>query len=438
MAKYQHLTTNERQTIAVRLDDRKSFRSIADEIGKDPSTVSKEVRNHICVSQTGCSGHAYNNCKHRRGCKQKHVCTECINFRLMNRCWACRNCNISCEKYEPDHCPLLDKPPYVCNGCPDKHHSCTLEKKLYNAKSAQEAYEATLSQSRTGIALGEEDVHRLDGLFSPLILKGQSIHHICVNHRDEAMISESTAYRLVDYGLFTARNIDLPRKVRFAPRKKKRTFKVDRSCRIGRTHEDFAVFMTENPNLPITQMDSVEGRKGGKVLLTIHFVKAECMLAFIRNANDSRSVIDVFEKLYTKLGPDIFVKLMPLLLGDNGSEFSNPAAIEFDQQGNRRSHVFYCDPSAPYQKGSAERNHEFIRMFIPKGKSMDPYEQAHIQLMMDHINSYGRPELGDKCPYEMMEFLYGSKILTQLGCTRIAPDDVTLNPSIFKEVALHD
>ena len=209
---------------------------------------------------------------------------------------------------------------------------------------------------------------------------------------------------------------------------------MDRSCRIGRTYEDFLSFVKAHPDLPVTEMDSVEGKKGGKVLLTIHFVKAECMLAFLRDANDSQSVIDVFDKLYSELGPDVFTRLMPVLLGDNGSEFSNPSRIEMDQQGNQRTHVFYCDPSAPYQKGSAERNHEFIRAFIPKGKSMDGYTQVQIRRMMDHINSYGRPELGDKCPYEMMEFLYGDKILGLLGCTRIAPNDVTLNDSVFKEV----
>ena len=180
-------------------------------------------------------------------------------------------------------------------------------------------------------------------------------------------------------------------------------------------------------------MDSVIGNAGGRVLLTIHFVKAECMLAFLRDANDSQSVIDIFEKLYLDLSPDIFTNLMPVLLGDNGSEFSNPNALEFDRQGNRRTHVFYCDASAPYQKGSAERNHEFIRMFIPKGASFDNYTQQDISLMMNHINSYSRAGLGNKSPYEMMEFLYGNKILDLLGCRPIAPDDVTLDKSIFRK-----
>ena len=434
MVKNKHLSLEDRCIIAAMLKNRDSFRTIGNAIGKDPTTVSKEVRNHLIFSKTGCMGHAYNNCAHRRNCKESWVCKECKHKRLASRCWACSQCNSFCNNYKPDLCTKLQKPPYVCNGCPERSHSCTLEKRFYVAREAQNEYKSVLSECRIGISLSEEEVKHLDSVMSPLIQQGQSIHHICANNKDTVMISESSAYRLVDSGLITARNLDLPRKVRFSRRKKKSVFKVDRSCRIGRSYEDFLAFKATNPELPITEIDTVEGKKGGKVLLTIHFVKAECMLAFLRNANDSQSVLDIFDELYLDLGQDVFIKLMPILLGDNGSEFSNPVRIETDHQGCLRTHVFYCDPSAPYQKGSAERNHEFIRCFIPKGKSMDDYTQDQIQRMMDHINSYGRPDLGDKCPYEMMAFLYGDKILDLLGCTRIAPNDVTLNDSIFEEV----
>ena len=178
-------------------------------------------------------------------------------------------------------------------------------------------------------------------------------------------------------------------------------------------------------------MDTVEGVKGGKVILTVHFVRSECMIAFLRDRNDARSVTDAFNSLYEKLPPDMFCFLMPVLLGDNGSEFSNPSALETGPDGRHRTRVFYCDASAPYQKGSAERNHEFIRFFVPKGKPFDPYCQADINLMMDHINSYGRPSLGNRSPYDMMAFLYGENVCSLLGLKRIPPDKVTLNKSIF-------
>ena len=155
------------------------------------------------------------------------------------------------------------------------------------------------------------------------------------------------------------------------------------------------------------------------------------MVAFLRDRNDARSVTDAINSLYEKLSPEVFCRIMPLLLGDNGSEFSNPSALEKDPEGNDRTRVFYCDPSAPFQKGSAERNHEFIRMFVPKGKPFDNRTQDEIDLMMNHINSYKRPGLGNRSPYEMMAFLYGEGVCRSLGLERIPADRVVLNRSIF-------
>ena len=134
-------------------------------------------------------------------------------------------------------------------------------------------------------------------------------------------------------------------------------------------------------------MDSVIGRVGGKCLLTIHFVVSSLMLAFLRDANTLASVIEIINLLDEVLGAKTFKSLFPVILTDNGSEFSNPKEIEKRSTiPCNRTKIFYCDPSAPYQKGSAERNHEFIRFFIPKGTDIGNYSQDDINLMMDHIN----------------------------------------------------
>ncbi len=128
---------------------------------------------------------------------------------------------------------------------------------------------------------------------------------------------------------------------------------------------------------------------------------------------------------------DIFMEIMPILLGDNGSEFSNPKAVEYDAQGNQRSHVFYCDASSPHQKGSAERNHELIRYVIPKGTPLESYTQEDISLMMSHINSYCRKSLGNKTPYEVMTYLYGNGIPELFGIHKIKPNDVNLTTALL-------
>ena len=138
-------------------------------------------------------------------------------------------CNDHCPDFIVEICPQLKKAPYVCNGCSIKYR-CTLEKRFYQAAPAHEEYRSMLSESRQGLSITEEEIKHLDSVISPKIMKNQSIHHICVNNKDSIMVSESTIYRLVDYNLLTARNIDLPRKVRFAARKVRKHHKIDKNA----------------------------------------------------------------------------------------------------------------------------------------------------------------------------------------------------------------
>lgn len=431
MAKQKHLTQEDRFKIQHCLSQSFSFKKIAKEIEKDCTTISKEIKNHFIFKKIGAQGYPYNACNKRFSCEHREICATCSPAKKNRQCKFCGQCNSYCVDFSKERCSLLLKAPYVCNGC-NKLKCCTLEKQFYQAREAHCEYRNVLSETRSGISLSENEIKHLDSIISPLILRGQSINHICANNLDSIMVSESTIYRLVDYNLFSARNIDLSRKVRYKSRKIKRHFKVDKACRINRTYKDFELFMQENADLSVTQIDSVIGSIGGKVLLTIHFVKSELMLAFLRDSNDSQSVINIFNDLYLELNPSLFIEIMPVLLGDNGSEFSNPLAIEYDVQGNKRTSVFYCEPSAPYQKGSAEKNHEFIRMIVPKGQSMNHLSQSKIDLMMDHINSYSRKSLGNKCPFDVFEYMYGKDTLNKLGCNKIPANEILLRPQLIK------
>lgn len=433
MEKNKHLTAEDRKIIEDSLDRKRTYASIAKDLGKDPTTISKEVKAHAVIRRTGALGKNYNNCKHQFFCKKSAICTRCVSPQRHNYCRNCNICNQYCSDYEPIVCSRQKKTRHVCNGC-GFVNDCNFEKRFYKASKAQQEYRTLLSESRSGIGFTEEELKYLDDTVSALIAKGQSPYHISESNRDTLMVSKNTIYRLIDSGLISARNLDLPRKVRYKARKKKKTaFKVDRSCRVGRDYNCFRHFMDENPDTPITQLDSVIGKRGGKVLLTIHFVNCEMMLAFLRDRNDAKSVENVFDSLYQILGHERFSSIFRLCLADNGSEFSNPAHIEFSPDGTQRTKVFFCNPQAPYQKGSAERNHEFIRCFIPKGTDIGQYSQDDITLMMNHINSYRRVSLGNKCPYDVFRFLYGSDLLELLGCTTIPAQQVTLNKSVFRK-----
>lgn len=430
MSKNKHFTLNERVVIEQSLNERFSFKSIAKTLDKDCTSISKELKKHIVQKKTGSFGRAFNNCIHRFNCSHYYICKNSICRHKY--CKYCAKCYTVCPDYKEYICPLLLKPPYVCNGC-KKLKECTLKKSIYFAADAQKNYELYRSESRSGITIDENEVLRLDSIISPLIKKGQSLHHICFNNKDNIMHSEKSIYNYVDYNIFSAKNIDLPRKVRYKPRKKHNYFKVDKSCKVNRTYNDFLEFVKQYPDIPIVEIDTVEGVKGGKVLLTIHFTNSNFMLAFLRDFNTSQSVIDIFENLYIQLSPEIFKKLFPIILTDNGSEFSNPSAIEFDEHGNKRTRLFYCNPSAPYQKGAAENNHELIRRIVPKGHSFNSYNQDDIYFMMNHINSYGRNKLNDRSPYEVFSFFNGVEVLEKLGAQLILPNDIFLKPALIKK-----
>lgn len=432
MNKNRHLTQEERIIIESGLQKKESFKSIGRELGKDSTTIAKEVKNHIQFKQTGAYGKTFNDCLIRTNCGLRRLCGNPRCNRVCSFCNTHR-CSSLCTDYRQEICWRLSKPPYVCNGC-ELRRSCRLEKRVYSATYAQREYEQVRSNSRQGVQLTEEEALRLDALISSLLKKGQSLHHICASHADEIMVDERTLYNYVATGIFSARNLDMPRVVRMGKRKKKTDgFKVDKKCRIGRTYQDFLNFMQRHPGTPVVEMDSVEGKKGGKVLLTLHFTVPQFMMAFIRDANTSQSVIDIFNQLSQVLEPDSFRRLFQVVLGDNGSEFSNPSALETDPQGEFRTRVFFCDPQAPYQKPAVENNHSLIRRIIPKGASLDVFSQEDITLMMNHINSYKRANLGDKAPYEVFAALYGEELLRRMGAEPIPSDKVILRPYLLKK-----
>lgn len=428
------LTFEERLSIERGLREQLSFGEIAREIGKDRTTIAKEIKRSAFDLKSGYSSYSYNACVHRASCKEKGVCGQDCTRPSSYKCSLCNKCNDYCKYFQEEVCQGRFKPPYVCNGCSQKNN-CTLKKLIYTAEKAHTQSAEHLSSSRSGVFASEEELARLNAIVTPLIKQGQSIHQIYINHVDELMCSEKTLYNYINACLLEVRNIDLPRKVRYRPRYKKPEFKVDRTCRHERTYQDFQRFMINHPDHSIVEMDSVIGSIGGKVLLTIHFVNTSFMLAFLRDANTSQSVIDIINQLNDSLGDENFRKLFPVILTDNGSEFSNPKAIEDWGNGRRvrRTRVFYCDPSCPYQKGAIEVNHELIRRILPKGTSFDHLTQDDVNKMMNHINSYTRKKLNNRTPYDVFSFCYGKEILQKLGCQPVAANDIILKPSLLKK-----
>jgi IS30 family transposase len=318
-----YITFEERLEIESMIFQRCSFGEIAKKINKDRSTISREIRRHSVIEKSGYSGFGFNACVHKETCKMGMVCGDKCVKTSCKLCRTCGHCNDYCPKFAEQVCILRIKPPYVCNGC-DERNKCTLEKTVYSAVQANIMAEQEISISRKGALCDEAEIARLNAFVTPLILNGQSVHQIYCNNADTLMCSEKTLYNYIDAGFFDARNIDLPRKVRYRPRRKKKEFKVDRGCYIGRSYEEYQKLLNKNADIHPAQMDSVIGTIGGKVLLTIHFPHTSFMMGFLRDFNTSQSVIDIFEIAFINLDPKrLTVMIMKTQCGKAIKSFLN-------------------------------------------------------------------------------------------------------------------
>ncbi len=280
-----------------------------------------------------------------------------------------------------------------------------------------------------------EELQELNDLVSPLILKGQPLSHIFAVHADEIPVSRRTLYNYLDQRVFQARNIDLPRRVRYKKRKKRYVPKrknIQQTYRNKRTYKDFEFFMEHHPDLDVVEMDTVKGsRTAGKCLLTLLFRSCSFMLIILLPDCTQSSVIKAINDLTATLGIRMFKKYFPVILTDNGSEFKDPWSIEKTESGTHRTYVFYCDPYVSNQKGRLEKNHEYIRYVIPKGRSMYRYTQEDINLLASHINSTARDSLNGASPFDLAELLLDKRIPVLTGQQKVSPDSIMLKPALL-------
>lgn len=432
--KQKHLTLSQRIEIEQGLNSNKSFAEIARIIHKDASTISKEVRLHARQKERPDSGYTNPPCEHRKNCSLKNLCEDMCGY----QCKMCkkpnRHCTDICPSFKQSECDKLNRAPYVCNGCGKKVY-CLMTRKIYSAKYAQDEYSSLLKDSRIGINQTPESIQRMNDLLVPLIKdKKQSINHIYATHSEELRCSKRTLYTYISAGVFDIGNMDLRRLVRYKKRKSPtRTSAKQRSYRIGHNYEDFEKYLKAHPETNVVEMDCVEGQKSdNKVILTLTFRNCNLMLMFLLENQDQESVLEVFIWLETVLGKKSFRRLFPVILTDGGSEFSAREEMEHFCDGSPSTTIFYCDPYSFWQKGACEKNHEYIRYIIPKGKSFETLTDEKIRLMENHINSEKRDSLNGHSPYELSLLLLDNKLHKALGLKRVSPDNVMLSPKLIK------
>ena len=390
----KHLDLNKRIKIEKGIEENLNFSQIAKQINKSPRTVSYEIL------------------------KNRNI-EHCLS-------WV--------GKYKT--CEKTLKPPYVCNTCPSRK-GCRKTRYYYYAEDAQGKYEKLRSESRTGIDMTSTEFKELNQIVSNEIKNGHSFAMIIRNHKNEFSVGKRTLYNYVEKGYLDIINLDLPRKVRYKKRKRNNTDipKKDTKIRINRTYEHFKDYVKNyndnNFNINIVEMDTVEGVKGESLLLTLLWRQANFMLAFKIENKEPDSVNAFFSYLKEILGYEKFHELLPIILTDNGIEFSKPDEIEFNGYHVYKTRLFYCDPGHSEQKGKIEVNHEYIRRFIPKGISFDTYSQDDINLMLNHINSVKRDSLNGDNPYTLMKDFLPREIIELFDIKEIEQKEIILKNKLF-------
>lgn len=197
------------------------------------------------------------------------------------------------------------QPPYVCNACKSAPY-CSYEKKIYNPKFAEKEYRDALVDKRNGFDLTEDEIDRIDEMVSPLIMNGLSPYHIKQTYGDELPICEATLRKLIAQCKLTARNINLRDQVKRRPRRKSVPKLHNESlsaAKIGHRYEYYLHYMS---------------------LHETHTVQ----LAFIMDCHTSSCVVKTLDKTEEALGSELFKKAFPVILTDNGHEFTDIAGME--------------------------------------------------------------------------------------------------------------
>ncbi|MDR3331263.1 MAG: IS30 family transposase [Synergistaceae bacterium] len=408
-----HLSLDERKIIQVGIENRSTKKAIADTIGKDSTTIAKEIRAH-------------------RKLKPRNTYNAPVLCAKRGTCKPGRSCPDNCPDFLEPHCKYRDKSPGACNKCTTSG-KCRMDKFLYNAETAHDEYRRDLAAVREGIALTAEDRDKIASVIAPLLRQGQSVHQIMSAHK-EIELSERTLYHYIESGVFKSFGVDnfsLKEQVNRKQYKGKHKARKSPAIYTGHTYEDYRKFHADNPDTPTVEMDTVYNNPSGPYLQTFIFEKTPFMFGFLHNERTSASMAESFDRLQKLLGSELFAMLFSLILTDRGAEFEKIRLFELDSTGKTRLNIFYCDPMQSAQKPHVENNHNYVRDIIPNKYPLGCLTQADIDLMFSHINSTPRRVFGDKSPYELFCFLYGVEIANLLNIHEVKRDNVVLKPSLI-------
>ena len=149
----KHLTLDEGKIIQTGIKNRSNKVNIAKTIGKEPTTVAKEIRKHRTFKPRN----------------QFIYPSICIHRQ------ECGGCKKQCPRYEEIKCNNRNKSPGACNKSP-KVATCHLDKYFYCATTDIKEYKTDLVDFRDGINMTTLKVKELASILKPLLDQGQFLY----------------------------------------------------------------------------------------------------------------------------------------------------------------------------------------------------------------------------------------------------------------------
>ena len=340
MKKWKHINFEQRKTIASGIAHNMKVKNIAELLDLHPTGISREV-------------------------KRNRKIVEPI-------------------KLNNEICPSLRRWPYVCTNCKKRYLDCPFNKFIYNAKEAQKNADYNLKLSRKGLDVTSEEFKKIDNLIKDGVDNNKSIYQIKIENQNQINKSITTLYRYINKGYLTTSRMDLPYAVKYKKRKHNKKYEYSENNKIdrtGHTYLDYLAFIHKNPGIYVWQLDFLGAIKtDNKNILTFILPNLQFTLLDIINKPDSTKVVEFFDNIEKQIGIECFKGLIPVILTDRDPNFTDIEGICFSKiTGEERCKLFFCDPYVSNQKPNVENMNKQIRLFFPKGKSVDKYSKSDIK-----------------------------------------------------------
>lgn len=373
MKEWKHLTLEQRKTISSGISHNYKLREIGENLLVDPTSVSKEVKRNRIETSVGLK----NDCKRTKR-------------------W-----------------------PYVCTGCKEKYKNCPYTKYKCDVAIAQKKADINLINSRKGIDLDSEEFNKLDKIIKDGISENKSIYQIKIESNDTINKSVSTIYGYINKGYLTTKRVDLPYAVTYKKRKHNKKYEYSENKKIdrtGHTYLDYLAYLHKHPGIYVWQLDFLGAIKtDNNNILTFILPNLQFTLLNLIKKPNSIKVVEFFDKIEDKIGIEAFKEIIPVILTDRDPNFTDIDGICFSKKtGEERCKLFFCNPYVSNQKPNVENMNKQIRLFFPKGKSIDKYSKEDIKTINNTIINKPLKSLDGNIPKEAFIKVFDESIFDKL------------------------